>query len=174
MAVKKLSSYGRSLLKRVEGSRAVVYKDSSGLDTIGIGHLIIAGEYFPSALSKAEIDELLTRDLVRFEKIVNETIKVTISQDQFDALVIHAFNIGTYAFSTGTLAKLINTHSADAAIRNWWTTHYITAGGVYNRGLYNRRVVEADLYLGVNIPLPTVAMALVVLFVFIVIWKFMY
>ena len=170
----KLSSSGRSLLKRLEGSRRTIYRDSGGKATIGVGHLVQPGEYFPSALTDQQIEDLLTQDLVRFESAVNSTIKARISQDQFDALVIYAFNIGDAAFKKSTLAQLINSHAAENAIRDWWTTHWITVDGVYSRGLYNRRVVEADLFLGARIPLPAVAMAVLVLFVFIAIWKFMY
>jgi lysozyme len=61
-----------------------------------------------TALSQS-IDVALRADLVRFEKAVRKNITVTLSQDEFDALVSLSFNIGAGGFAGSTLVKKINT-----------------------------------------------------------------
>ena len=79
---------------------------------------------------------------MRFEKIVNERIIVTLNQNQFDALVSHTYNTG----GSDTLFELINSKATDFAIRNWIETRYTTSKGILLPGLLKRRKEEAALY----------------------------
>lgn len=49
--------------KRVEGFKPTIYKDTSGIDTIGYGHQVTAGEIFDKPLTEKEASALLERDL---------------------------------------------------------------------------------------------------------------
>lgn len=149
----KISSSGLSHLKKWEGLRLTVYDDAGGYDTIGYGHLIQPGENFSGGITKSQAEALLQQDMVRFENAVNNTIQVPLTQNQFDALVSYAFNIGVSAFSSGNLARLINQGASESEIRNWWITRYVTSNGIYVPGLYNRRVAEADLFFSTSQPL---------------------
>jgi lysozyme len=108
----KMSMAGREHLIREEGSRLVAYKDSVGVWTIGIGHSSRAGSPpVPRAgmtITKEQEHEILERDLARFEKAVNDAVKVPISQAQFDALVSLAFNIGIGGFKDSTVVARLN------------------------------------------------------------------
>lgn len=143
---RRLSNAGRAFLEREEGKRNSVYTDSKGFATIGIGHLVLPGESF-GTLSDTEVYELLNRDLVRFENAVNEAITVPISQNQFDALVSFAFNLGP-GWVTGkgkpqaSFIKLINQKASKDDIFNSWTSNF-TEGGL----LKNRRIREATLFI---------------------------
>lgn len=90
-----------------------------------------------------EAEALLIVDLVRFEKIVNNKLKITINQNQFDALVSHTFNTG----GSDTLFKLVNNKSPESEILKWFTEKYITSDGKILPGLIKRRKVEAQLFL---------------------------
>ena len=92
--------------------------------------------------NEAEADAALKEDLSVFERIVMSKIKVDINQNQFDALVSHAYNTG----GSDTLFKLINKKSPEAQIRRWFETKYVTSGGVRMRGLVTRRKAESDLF----------------------------
>ena len=81
---------------------------------------------------------------MRFEKIVNERINVTLNQNQFNALVSHSFNTG----GSDTLFELINSKATGFSIRNWIETRYTTANGIPLKGLIDRRGKEAEVYFG--------------------------
>lgn len=93
-------------------------------------------------LTQQEAEDLLRKDLVTYENIVNHTLKVEVDQNQFDSLVSHTFNCG----ASETLYRLINTDANLEDIYQWWVSHYIRGGGVPLAGLKKRRKAEADNY----------------------------
>ncbi len=125
MASLKMSADGRAKLMQREGVRTKAYRDSVGVWTIGVGHTAAAGLPKPKAgmvISRAEVDELLSRDLVQYEKAVNDAVRVALSQGQFDALVSFCFNIGTGGFKRSTVVKRLNAidyHGAADALMMW-------------------------------------------------------
>jgi len=92
--------------------------------------------------TEAEASEALKSDLTPREHIVAQNIKVSLNQNQFDALVSYVYNTG----GSQTLYNLINNKRPESDIRSWFETHYITSGGVKYAGLVKRRKAEADLY----------------------------
>lgn len=132
----------------------------AGILTIGYGHALqdtdgkwLKGKdgfkkistLYPEweTITEKEADEILKNDLVKFEKIVANKLKVEVTQNQFDALVSHTFNTG----GSDTLFKLINTKSTDQQILKWFTETYISANGKVLPGLIKRRKIEATLFL---------------------------
>jgi len=163
---KKMSQEGIDHINVVEGrvldkntGRHKMYKDVAGLPTIGYGHLltrseltsgkiIIDGESvrWKDGLSEAQADDLLDRDLDRFEKAVNDKVKVKLSQCQFESLVSFSFNVGRGAFANSTLLKRVNSKDFDDVpnqLRRW-----VYAGGKKVKGLANRRESEVALWHG--------------------------
>lgn len=141
----KLSEKGRALLIELEGKRNHVYEDVAGLKTIGVGHLLKLGETM-TEITDDQINDLLSSDLVRFERTVNNAVKVELNQSRFDALVIFVFNIGVFAFLKSTLLKNLNRSQYDnipAQIMRW-----NKAGGKVSEGLTNRRKAEIKLWEG--------------------------
>lgn len=91
----------------------------------------------------AEADKALLEDLRVFERIVFSKIKIKITQNQFDALVCHAYNTG----GSDGLFRLINRRAPEEEIKKWWTTKYITGGGRRLNGLIRRRNDEYNLFI---------------------------
>lgn len=131
-------------IKSVEGVEYKVYKDSAGLPTIGVGHLIKPGETFTEITDK-EVDALLFIDLNSAMNEVLRDVKVQINQNQFDALVSLCFNIGNTAFRNSTVLQKINQKSPREAIVKAWMM-WNKAGGRVVEGLVNRRSKEILKY----------------------------
>ena len=107
-----------------EGFRNKAYRDSKGLLTIGVGHLIKPGEeHLKSAvLTDEQVKELLKSDLKWCSEAVENSVRVPLTQSQFDALYSLCFNIGETAFKKSTVVKRLNAndyHGAADAILMW-------------------------------------------------------
>ncbi len=153
----KMSQNGTKLLAEWEGLRTEVYDDAAGLPTIGVGHLLTKNERdtgritikgqavdYQQGLSEQQVLDLLAQDLERFEAAVNDGVQVALNQNQFDALVSFAFNVGRQAFKSSTLLKKLNQGLYDevpAQLRRW-----NKAGGKVIQGLVNRREKEIALW----------------------------
>lgn len=143
------SPAGRKLLSVREGNKLKAYQDSIGVWTIGVGHTAAAGLPHPKAgmtITAAESDFILSRDLVQFENGVNKAITVPMSQNEFDALVSLAFNIGLGNFSSSTLVKKMNAGDKTAAADQFLVWN--KAGGKVIKGLTTRRKAERAQFLG--------------------------
>ena len=86
---------------------------------------------------------LLLKLLPKYEATVDRNIKVTVTQNQYDALVSFCWNCG----SSQALFRLVNQKATDEVIYDWWINHYVTGGGKVLQGLINRRRKEADLFI---------------------------
>lgn len=135
--------------------------DARGIWTEGYGHAMVRGREFMTSNKYPTLDsiipfsvihteeqalKLLAQDIKSFAEGVRSRLKVEVNQHQFDALVSHSFNCGFSA----TLYSLINNNSSEKAIKNWFTTRYITAGGTYLKGLQYRRNDEYQIWAGIN------------------------
>lgn len=126
-----------------ESFSATPYKDSAGVWTIGFGHAMFKGITIQS-LTLDQAKALLAQDLLPVITAVKSAVVVPLSQYQFDALVIFAYNVGITAFKTSTLLRLLNagnTEGAGAQFAVW-----NKAGGVVCPGLVRRRAAEANLF----------------------------
>jgi len=144
----KTSPSGRAAIARREGNKLKAYKDSVGVLTIGVGHTSAAGP--PKVVSgmtitAQESDDILSRDLALFEKAVSSAVKVPLKQNEFDALVSLAFNIGAGAFSKSTLVKKLNAGDRAGAADQFLVWN--KAGGKVLKGLASRRADERKQFL---------------------------
>ena len=133
-----------NLVSHLEGYRAFRYKDSAGLYTIGIGHLIKPGESFREPLLPAEATNLLKHDLAIAAKTVNTEAKRPLKQNQFNALVSFSYNVGSGKLKKSTLLRKVNAKQdpqVPAQFMKW-----VYAGDEEVEGLVLRRQVEARLY----------------------------
>lgn len=134
----KVSDNGLNLIKQFEGCRLDSYKDSAGVWTIGYGHT--SGVYKNQVISQMEADLLLKQDLVKAELAVNKyDNKYHWTQNQFDALVSFAFNIGSINQLTAKGTRSIAEISAKIP-------SYRKAGGKILPGLVKRRAAEKELF----------------------------
>ena len=136
---------GMQLIRNFEGFVDHVYKDAVGYPTIGIGHLIRAGEIFPEKITEVEAYDILAKDLKEAEDAVNKMVKVPLRQNQFDALVSFAFNLGAGNLASSTLLKMVNASDFNNAAGQF--VRWNRAGGKVLAGLTRRREAEAALFL---------------------------
>lgn len=136
---------GISLIKKWESCKLTAYKCEAGKWTIGFGNTFYEdGSKVKEGdkITQARAESLFINLLPKFEAIVNKKIKIKLNQNQFDALVSHTWNTG----GSETLFNLVNANPTSTAVRIWFETKYITAGGKELKGLINRRKEEANLY----------------------------
>ena len=141
----KISEEGKDLIKLFEGLRLKAYKCSAGVWTIGYGNTFYenGNKVQPNDLiSKERAEELFNLLLPKYERIVNNKLKVDVKQNEFDALVSHTYNTG----GSTTLFKLVNMNSDKEKIKYWFLNKYITANGKVLKGLKNRRLKEWELF----------------------------
>ena len=129
-------------ITKEEGARNKAYKDSKGLWTIGVGHLIKDDEkdLITANLTNDQVEDLLRKDLKWCSEAVESSVKVPLAQNQFDALYSLCFNIGGTAFKNSTVVKRINANdlkgAADAILM--WNKPAVLEG---------RRKRERELFL---------------------------
>ena len=117
--------------------------------TIGYGHLVKPGEDFRDGITEEQATELLRRDIAVAERAVRDNINVPLNQNQYDALVSLAYNIGGHAFAHSTVVQYINNPDFISAqypsLESAWRAWNQTQGTVSN-GLNNRRDHEWKMY----------------------------
>jgi lysozyme len=104
-------------ITKEEGVRNKAYKDTKGLWTIGVGHLIKADEQhlINATLTDEQVEELLRSDLRWCSDAVESAVRVPLSQNQYDALYSLCFNIGETNFRKSTVVKRINENDLKGA-----------------------------------------------------------
>ncbi|MBB3979111.1 GH24 family phage-related lysozyme (muramidase) [Rhizobium azooxidifex] len=145
------SPAGRKAITAHEDNVLTAYPDpATGGEpwTIGVGHTSAAGP--PKVvkgmrITAAESDEILSRDLKTFEAGVRSAVKVPLNQNEFDALVSLALNIGVGAFSKSTLVKKLNAGDRPGAADQFGV--WVKAAGKTMPGLVKRRASERTLFL---------------------------
>lgn len=140
----------QEFLIKEEGVRNRVYKDSAGIDTIGIGHKILPNEQRLKSvtLTPKEIEDIFFLDVVKAENSIKENIQVPLTSGQQAALISFVFNVGSGAFKKSTLLKLINEKRFAEASLEFPRWSFITINGQKQRspGLMARRLREQQLF----------------------------
>lgn len=135
----KMSSQGLAFLKGWEACRLTEYEDSASHLSIGWGHEILPWESFPNGITQAQADTLLLTDLAPHEGYVS-SLNVPMSQQQADALIDLAYNVGV--FGPNLLAAI--------KARDWisaceFILAYDHSGGQVSAGLMARRKAEVAI-----------------------------
>lgn len=138
------SEKGKNLIRNFEGLRLKAYRCSSNRLTIGYGHTANVKE--SDIITKEQAENYLTQDLKRFENAVNRLVKVSLTQNQFDALVSFAFNLGEYNLQKSTLLKMLNEKKYNEAA-NQFERWCLDAQNRPLEGLKRRRRAEKELFL---------------------------
>lgn len=139
----KTSPKGVRLICEFEGFRASAYLDPVGIPTIGYG--FTKGVRLGDTITRIEAHLRMERELGEYERGVMRACKVEPNQNQFDALVCFAFNVGVAGMSRSSVIKAHNRGDTQAAARAFglWNK----AGGKVFAGLTRRRAAEGALYL---------------------------
>ena len=143
-ARRRINAQGLALIKEYEGLKLKAYYCPAGVLTIGYGS---TGPHVKEGMviSEKEADELLQKDLERFEQGVHDLVQIPITENQFSALVSFAFNVGLGNLRRSTLLRKLNTRDYEGASKEF--ERWNKAGGVVLMGLVRRRAAEKELFL---------------------------
>ena len=116
--------------------------------TIGVGHY--GADVVPnSKITVAQSYSLLKSDLKTTENYVSKLVKVSLNQNQFDALVSFVFNRGVGNFNKTRLLKHLNQGRYDEAAKdfidpeNW---NFKKFSERVRQSLYKRRKEEQNMF----------------------------
>ena len=144
----KLDRNGFKLLEELEGLELKAYKCSANVWTIGLGNTFYEdGSKVKEGDIISEERAYLLFNLIskQFEKAINENVKVSISQNKFNALFCFCYNIGITGFKNSTLLRILNTNPNDGNIAKQFL-RWNKINGKKSKGLTNRRIKESSLY----------------------------
>lgn len=142
-----LSVAGVAGLQYHEGTVHAVYLDPVGIPTSCTGHtgkdttLDMVGQ--PRAASVCA--RLLREDARTAERAVQKCVRTKITQQQYDAMVSLAFNIGGDAFCNSTLVRTLNAGDCRGAADQFM--RWVKARGRTLKGLVTRRADERAAFL---------------------------
>lgn len=144
----RTSKAGIALIKSFEGYRPRAVPLGDGRWTIGYGHTKSAREGLKITRAEAE-GVLRAYDLPPIELFIRRSILSPINQNEFDALVSFAFNLGLEAFRTSDVLETFNTgdHLRTADLMNGWRQARINGRLVTVDALVRRRAAERALFL---------------------------
>ena len=140
----KLDEKGYKALHDREGLRTKPYLDTRGIPTISLGVT-----YYPNGRKVTMQDKPLTIEQAgnlatitadKFAFQVDKLLTSKVNQNQFNALVSIAYNIGINGFRTSSFLKLVNKNPNDPKIKEaimLWTK---------NKELIGRRKSEVSQY----------------------------
>lgn len=136
------------LIKDFEGFRSTAYRDGNaysigyGAQTYENGQPVKVGD----TITQQRAEQLLAFHVSKFAAAVNQYINVALNQNQFDALVSFCYNVGISAFSTSTLAKIVNKTPNDFDSISREFRRWNKSNGVVLQGLIDRREQEILVY----------------------------
>lgn len=134
---------GLSLIREFEQCRLVAYLPTADdVPTIGWGRT--KGVKMGDTCTQAQADAWLAEDVAQFEEAVNQAVTVPLTQNEFDALVSFAYNVGANALRTSTLLKLLNDSDYDGAALQ--LLRWDKQAGKPLPGLTRRRKAEKALF----------------------------
>lgn len=159
----KLSKKGFDLINKYETGGNIkkylnAYLDPVGIPTIGIGTTFYENGVkvkLGDKISEQRAIELFYNNIKQFENGVNRLVKVPINQNQFDALVSLAYNIGVGALTSSTVLRLINAKDTKQRVSDaWklWNKGTISGAKTVLAGLVRRRNEEIDVFFSEDSP----------------------
>ena len=145
----KISKAGLELIKSFEGFSSKPYRCPAGVATIGYGTTHYedrAVAMDDPSISKRTASYLLESQVNEtYGKAVNHYVTEDITQNQYDAMVSFAYNLGSGALKSSTLLKKVNQGKMKRASREFLKWDH--AGGKRLAGLTRRRKAESELFL---------------------------
>jgi len=145
----KIDENGYKLITQFEGLSLKPYLDSINVPTIGYGNTFYLNgkkvTMLDKPITKNEALEMFKVIADGFARQVEKKLTKPVNQNQFNALVSLAYNIGVGNFYKSTLLKYVNLNPNDGNIAKEFL-RWNKAGGQVLNGLTNRRIKESALY----------------------------
>lgn len=138
-----ISEAGFDLIRQYEQLRLTAYMPTpDDVPTIGYGHTQFVKMGDNCTEAQAEI--WLRQDCAWAEDCVNNSVRVPLAQNEFDALVSFVFNIGCPKFKASTLLKLLNARDYEGAKTQF--ARWNKQDGKELAGLTRRRATEERMF----------------------------
>jgi len=139
-----VSDRGINLIQHFEGFYSKPYYCPAGVLTIGFGTVIKDPKPYLQGITKEQATNMMMNEIIKNERSINRLVKVFINQNQFDALVSFAYNVGVSALAGSTLLKKHNVGDYESAQKEF--LKWNKAAGKELAGLTKRRNHESALY----------------------------
>lgn len=135
-----VSAHAVNLIKHFEGFYSKAYLCPAGKWTIGWGHTknVKSGDVCSKDLAEIYLKE----DLQEAARVVEQYVKVPLTQGQYDALASFCFNVRPDLFRNSTLLKKLNKGDYAGAAEQFLRWIY---GGDQNG---DKKITKADALLG--------------------------
>lgn len=120
ISAREINDKSINFIKDYEKWRTCAYLDAVGKLTIGYGHLVQPGENFTnqSCITEEQGLELLRNDLSTASNCIEKIVRMSLTDNQFAALVSWTFNVGCGAAKQSTLVAKLNAGGQASEIYN--------------------------------------------------------
>jgi lysozyme len=146
----KISAHGLELIKSFEGYHTrlkngdcAAYLCPARVPTIGWG--CTEGVKLGMVWTEKQAEAALLKEIAKFEEGVNQLITEPMNQNEFDAFVSLAYNIGLAGFKRSSVRGFFNQRKKDRVPKAFEL--WVRGGGRVLPGLVSRRKREAALFL---------------------------
>lgn len=144
--MREINQAGLGIIEKRESLQLKAYICPRGKLTIGYGHTG-PDVHLGMVITKERAEELLQQDLRNAESAVSRLVKITLSDDEYSALVSFVFNIGGGEFEHDChLLTYLNQGRKDLAEAEF--PKWDHCNGKVLGGLTERRADELALFLG--------------------------
>jgi len=143
----KTGETGLNLIKGYEGLRMSAHYAPSEQWTVGYGHTGTARHGM--SVTESDAERLLRDDVQPIEKLISDTVRAPLNQNEQDALTSLIFNIGEDNWRRSTVLRKLNEGDKLGAARGFelWTRARVNEELVMLDGLVRRRAAEKSLFL---------------------------
>jgi len=156
----KISDNGLDIIKSFEGYGTKLpgggckayrtYLGNGKYDVWTIGWGCTEGITADTVWTREQAEEALKREVARFEEAVRRNVKFIPTQNQFDALVSFAYNVGETGLAKSSVLAYANQGELEKAANSFGL--WVKAQGNTLPGLVRRRAEEAALFMKSDSP----------------------
>lgn len=143
----KTGDTGLNLIKGYEGLRMSAHYTPNEEWTVGYGHTASARHGL--SVTEGDAERLLRQDVQPIEKLIADTVRAPLNQNEHDAIVSLVFNIGEENWKRSTVLRKLNEGDKLGAARAFemWSKARVNGELVSLDGLVRRRAAEKSLFL---------------------------
>lgn len=127
-----------------EGTRYYAYHDIVGVPTVCQGYTG-PGILFGRKYSAEECKAFLVKEIRTHSQGMLDCVKVSLTENQFNAFTLFTYNVGVSGFCRASLTKKLNNGDIKGACDGLMA--WVYADGKVVQGLYNRRAYEREMCL---------------------------